>query len=127
MNFYQYIFYQLYKLTEDWGFWPEGRVFSFMIILDVALLGSLVNFYTILTNEFVHLPSNQIYMFIMVSIIVIINYCLLLKGNKKEEIISVFDKMPLKKNIIGGIIVFVGVILLIVIFITSLFYVTKIR
>jgi hypothetical protein len=127
MNFYQYIFYQLYKLTEDWGFWPEGRVFSFMIILDVILLGTLVDLYTILTGKFIHLPDNKICMFVIVSVIVITNYCLLLKGNKKEDIISVFDKMPLRKNIIGGIIVFVGIALLIVIFITSLFYVTKIR
>lgn len=121
MNFYHYLFYKLYKFTEEWGFWPVTRAFCLIVILNVALLGILLNFFTLLTEIRIHFPENKIWIYIAAIIIVSINYFLLLKGDKKDEIVQYFDKIPPKKNDIGSIVVFIVVVLLIVVYISSLF------
>lgn len=67
------------------GFWPVSKSFRFMIILNVALLGSLFNYFTIITGINIRLPEGKIWIYIMASILTGINYLLLLKGNKKMK------------------------------------------
>lgn len=121
MKYYYYLFYKLYKFTEDWGFWPEARAFCLVILLNFAFLGSLLNCYTILTGIFIHLPSDKVWLYLLSVIIVTVNYLLLLKGDKKDRIIKRFDAISPQKNSLGDLIIFLGVVLLIITFILSLF------
>lgn len=127
MRFYYYIFYKLYKFTENLGLYPTIRAFCLIIMLDFAFLGSLLNYYTILTRDFINLPSNKAWTYLIVVLVVVINYLLLLKGGRKNEIIKRFDKIPQNKNLIGGIIVFFCILFLVILFIISLFKLNSVR
>lgn len=127
MKYYYYLFYKLYKFTEDWGFWPDARAFSILILLNFAFMGCLLNFYTIITGTFVAFPDDNIWIYLLTLIVVGVNYILLLNGNKKDEIIRRFDSMPPKQDIYGSAIVFLCVLLLIISYVSSLFMLNSIR
>lgn len=124
MNLYHYLFY---KFTEDWGLWPEARVFTLIVMLDLAILGSLLNYYTIFTGIFIDLPDHKIWIYLLVIMIVIANYLILLRGNKKNKIIKHFDNISQKKNDLGGVIVLGGVLILVVVYILSFFMLDSVR
>lgn len=127
MKFYYYIFYKLYKFTENLGVCPTVRAFCLIILLDLAFLGSLLNYYTILTGDFINFLNNGVWTYLVPIIVVVINFFLLLKGNKKNEIVKRFDRMPQNKNILGSIIVFFCMLFLIILFIVSLFKLDSMR
>lgn len=127
MKLYYFIYYKLYQLMEDWGFWPEARAFSLLIMLNIVFLGSLLNYFTIFTGIFISLPENKIWLYVLVIFVVLVNYLLLLRGNKRQVIIKMFDKISTKKDIIGTVSVFLGIILLVIAYISSFSTLNSIR
>lgn len=127
MKFYYYIFYKLYKFTENFGVCSTVRAFCLIILLNLAFLGSLLNYYTIWTGDFINFIDNKIWTYLVPIIVVVINFFLLLKGNKKNEIIKRFDRMPQNKNTLGSFIVFFCILFLIILFTLSLFKLDNVR
>lgn len=109
------MFYKLYKHYESSSapWWSDWKAVTSVGILQIWLLLSLGNYYSLIINNNSELSFTMPIVYIPLTIIFIFNYFSFIhndiwKGYNKE-----FDQLSKKKNKIGGWIVF-GVIVLII-------------
>lgn len=129
---YHYFFYKIYKSIEYTSELSGGKFLSafktslVMITLEIWILLSLGIYYTIITKIKIELSISMPIIYIPLIIIISIDYFIFHNKNQWKNIILKFDKLPKKRNIIGGWIV-CGVVVLIItnlIFSFYLFYQT---
>lgn len=111
---YNYVFYKLYKWYNKGPFiWASDwkAILSMDVILIFIWLSILV-YYTIFIDRYVRFDSNLLFYCIYIFLIRLPNYLLLSYKQSWVNIVEEFDKLPKKRNRIGGWIVF-GVVLIV--------------
>jgi hypothetical protein len=120
---YYYLFYKLYKFSEaspsrwlsDW---------KAELSIDVLIFFCLFSFfiyYKIFCNRYIHLSESNWDVWVPAIVIGLFNYFIFHHHNQWKRIVKEFDRLPKRKNIIGGWIVF-GVVLLIIANLVYAFY-----
>ena len=125
---YYYFFYKLYKFwgwisyPKFWSYWKAGVS---IVVLELWGMLMIINYYYIFNNGSSKDVTKS--MIIIPSLIIIIlNYIAFdhyynIWKNYKEE----FDQLPNRKNIIGGIIVWVIILFIVINFFISTFHLHK--
>ena len=117
MKFYYYVFYKLYKFWEYVSipkFWSDFKATVSMGVLEIWILSSILFYYSYITDTKLKLDENKPLIIIFGILIFGLNYFSFIHTNKWKEYNAEFDKLPRRKNIIGGIIVWIIIILIIV-------------
>lgn len=116
---YYYLFYKLYKFWDYVSYpkfataWKAGLS---IIILEIWLYFSCINYYTFLTNTKIHLSFfNPIVFFPFVLILAIDYIAFIHYEDVWKKYNEEFDNIPKIKNVIGSIIVWSIIISVIVI------------
>ncbi|MCS4300661.1 hypothetical protein [Chryseobacterium sp. BIGb0232] len=121
---YYYFFYKLYKImlwtsSPFENFFSKFRASLALIALELWIIFTIRNYYHIVSNNNPKLSSN-LPLYVIAILIIASNYISIdYYNNIWEKYKDEFDKLPKKKNIVGGIIVW-GIIL----FITVNFFVS---
>lgn len=124
---YYYLFYKLYKFSEaapsKWlSDWKASLTIDILILF---VFSSILNYYKTFIN-----PTSQIgegnLLFIVITIISVLNYFIFHHQNQWKEFVQEFDKLPKQKNKIGSWLILSFVIIIITNFLLSfyLFYQT---
>lgn len=120
---YLYIYYTLYKAAQNS---PTIFPYSFITILSfdailLMFLSSCMFYYTGLTSIIVHI--SDILFLVIISILVFApNFFIFDYKNKYKKYVNEFDEIPKNINYKYKIIAWIGIILIILNFIYSLFY-----
>lgn len=128
MRVYYYLFYKLYKFWDKISiprFWTDFKAGVSIIALEIWILFSIFNSYSIIKNEKIDIEFTNPIIILPLIFIFILNYLCFVHSDKWKEYNEEFDKLPRKKNIIGGIIVWTIIILITVGFWTSAYLVQK--
>lgn len=127
MKAYYYLFYQLYKFweTAPAKFWSDFKAGISIGALGVWTLFSILNYYSIITNKKLEIAFTSPIIMVPLILIFLINYFLFIHTNKWKEYNAKFDRLPKKKNITGGIIVWIIIIIIIANFFVSGYFVQK--
>jgi hypothetical protein len=120
---YYYLFYKLYRWYEkgpsiwmsDWKASLSIDVLVFFVIL------SFIVYYTTFIDRYFELGDSKIIVFLFIVGISVPNYFIFHHRDQWKGIVQRFDKIPKRKNLIGGWIVF-GVVLLIIANLIFAFY-----
>lgn len=126
---YYYLFYTLYKFWENISyprFWSDIKASVSILALQIWLLISLFVYYNIFIDRFFNLNDYLSLFFILVLILLIIDYYTFNNKNKWMIILDEFDKLPKKKNIIGSVVVGVFILLIILNLIYSFYLMSQI-
>jgi hypothetical protein len=118
---YYYLFYKLYKwIGEDnWG--TDWKATLIIDILIYFIITASFIYYKIYFNRFIHLSENNADIIILVILVSVPNHFIFNHSDQWKDIVNEFDKLPKRKNKIGGWIVF-GVVLLIITNLVFAFY-----
>jgi len=120
IKIYYYFFYQLYKFWE-WisypKFWSDFKATVSIIFLEIGIIYSGIFYYSYITNT--KLENTNILEILIGILIIGLNYFSFIHLDKWKEYNAEFDKLPKKKNIIYGIIVWVIIITILVNIFTS--------
>lgn len=123
---YYYLFYKLYKFWEYVSFpkiWSDFKAGVSMGALEMWLVAGLINYYRIYIDHEMTFSKN---LYIgMVVFVIGLNYFSFVHTDKWKEYNAEFEQLPRKKNIIGGIIVWIIIISIIAGFFTSAYLVQK--
>lgn len=118
---YNYFFYRIYKSIEFISvprFWSDWKAFAVVVILEIFVFNSLDVLYHYHFNIPMKTIGNQRISYSAIGLVlflVVINYYYFEYNDKWKGIIQSFDKLPKKKDELGGVIVWC-IILFIVIF-----------
>lgn len=126
MEFYRYIYYKIYKAFEPMGCWPKFRALAFLLVLEILFLGSILNYFSIVTGIFFNLPENDLWAFLIILGIASFNSWTIDEVGQKK-LIKKFDKLPRKKNFRGTLIVWGGILLVMFFFYHSMFLYDRLR
>lgn len=122
IKIYYYFFYQLYKFWE-WisylKFWSDFKAAVSIIFLEIGIVYSGIFYYSYITNTQIKLSNTDPLIILMGGIIIGLNYFSFIHLEKWKDYNAEFDKFPKKKNIIGGVIVWLIIIIIIVSIFTS--------
>ncbi|GAA5102635.1 hypothetical protein GCM10023210_43830 [Chryseobacterium ginsengisoli] len=116
---YYYLFYKIYKsieyTSEEFGgaFLTDFKTGLVIGALEIWLLFSIGNYYSIITKKNAELSLTMPIVYIPLVILLILNYFSFIHNDIWKEYNRKFDQLPKKKNIIGTWIV-VGVIVFII-------------
>lgn len=115
---YQYLFYKLYRFFESSTYsrwWSEWKAYVSMLALSIWLYSGLETTYHYFFNVPVKSADSSVDLPIILFgfTIGIINWILFEYQDKWKEIIEEFNNLPKEKNKIGGIIVWIIIILII--------------
>lgn len=129
---YYYFFYKLYKImlwtsSPFKNFFSKFRASLALVTLELWIVFTIENCYEIL-NEIDPKSNSNSFIYIMGLSIIIFNYISLdyydiVWKKYKEE----FDELPKRKNMIGGIIVWIIILFITASFFFSTFYLHKIN
>lgn len=110
---YYYLYYKLYKLVDSvfFAFWSEWKAYGLISLLDLLVILSALVYYKVFINRYIHIDSN-VPVYMVGGIVYFINYMIFCSRDQWKKIIKEFDKLPKKKNIIGGIIVYTFIVLI---------------
>ncbi|MGN7758995.1 hypothetical protein ACTJIV_16100 [Chryseobacterium sp. 22532] len=113
---YYYLFYRLYKMSEaapsKWlSDWKASMALG---VLEIWFVISILIYYKVFSNSSVDILGTNIFWFLMVIILMIIDYFVFHHKNQWKNIVANFDQLSSKKNRIYSIIAW-AVILLVVI------------
>ncbi|MCS4300660.1 hypothetical protein [Chryseobacterium sp. BIGb0232] len=121
---YYYFFYKLYKIMLQISY-PFGDFFSnfraglVIIALEIWLCISIYGYLSIFLGRKISLSITEPSGFIPYAIIVSSNIYFFSSPNKWKSYFEEFEKLPKRKNLIGGIIVWSIIVLIIFNFIFS--------
>ncbi|POS00681.1 hypothetical protein Q361_1312 [Flavobacterium croceum DSM 17960] len=116
---YQYFFYKLYSFYENSTYsrwWSDWKAYITILALSIWLYCAIDTCY----HYFFDVPmvssddTIDLGMLIFGFIVSVINWYLFIFQNKWKAIVEEFDKLSIKENRIGGIIVWVVIISIIV-------------
>jgi len=127
MKAYYYLFYKLYKFWELISFpkfWSDFKANISICALEIWLILSLINYYNIFIDRSYSLDKTIF--FLIVGVIMVINILTFVYLDKWKDYNKEFDKLPRKKNIKGGIIVWFIILLIIANLIYSFYLMSQI-
>lgn len=113
---YEYIYYKIYKFlekTEIAGFWMEWRACCLVLLLNIFIIFSIINYYTIISKTRIIFSDSSLFIYISAFFLAFFNYKIFLSKNKWKKIIIYFDRLPQKINERGTLIVLVVIIFII--------------
>jgi hypothetical protein len=112
---YYYLFYKLYKWYESGPsiWWSDGKAVLSIDVLCVFIGISIMTYYTIFIDRYFRIGDGKFFLLGYVLLIATPNYFIFNHRNRWKQIVKEFEKLPKRKNEIGGWIVF-GVVLLII-------------
>lgn len=124
---YYYLFYRLYKFWEKAParFWSDFKSGISIIALEVWLLFSLFNYYSLIRNEKLDISFTSPVIIFPLILIFIVNYWFFVHNDKWKYYVVEFDKIPRNKNLIGGIVIWLIIVIIIVNFFVSGYLVQK--
>ncbi len=124
---YYYLFYKLYKFweTAPAKFWSDFKAGVSIIALELWLLFLIFNIRSLIMNQKLEFEISHPVIIVPFLIIIIGNYILFVHTDKWKEYNAKFEQLPKKKNMIGGIIVWIIIILIIVSYWGSAYLVQK--
>lgn len=110
---YNYLYYKLYKLADSGAFifWSEWKAFLLINILIFFIFFALSNYYSVFIVKYNIKNNIDIIIYITYGLICLFNFIIFHLHDNWKTIIKDFDKLPKKKNIIGGVIVYTFIIL----------------
>lgn len=119
---YHYLYYQLYRWYEKGpSIWmSDWKAELSLDVLGIFVAISIIIYYTIFLDRFFEI-SDGLFIICFLIIIAIPNFFIFHYRGQWEGIISEFDKLPKRKNSVGGLIVF-GVVILIITNMVYAFY-----
>ena len=109
---YQYFYYKLYKLFEDW--WSEWKAILSLCVLKCFIIISVAVYYEVITKKNAIIFTSKLSISLVAIIIFLVNYFIFMYKDKWRVIINKFDNLPKRTNSIGDWIVYCIVILIIV-------------
>lgn len=112
---YYYFFYKLYKFWEsasDPKFWSDWKAGVSIITLELLIAISVGAYYAVGTKTILNLSVKTPVVFIILAIVIFLNYLAFIHTNKWKEYVKEFDQLPKRKNRIGSWVV-LGIILLV--------------
>lgn len=119
LKLYQYFFYKLYRFYESSTYsrwWSDWKAYITMLALSIWLYCAIDTCY----HYFFNVPmvsSDDIIdlgMLIFALIVSVVNWYLFVYQSKWKTIVEEFDKLSIKENRIGSIIVWVVIISIII-------------
>ncbi|MDX9705630.1 MAG: hypothetical protein RBT46_07990 [Weeksellaceae bacterium] len=128
---YYYFFYKIYKsieYTSEWGggkFWTDFKAGLVIIALEIWILFSIFNIYSLVRNEKIKIEISHPVIIVPLILILLLNYLSFVHTNKWKEYNEEFARLPRRKNIIGGIIVWIIIILIVAVYWTSAYLMQK--
>jgi len=128
MKAYYYLFYKLYKFWEFVSiprFWSDFKAIVSIVALEVWLLFSIINTYSIVENNKFNIEFSNALILVPFCSIIILNYTVFIHTDKWKEYNAEFDQLSRRKNIIGGIIVWAIILSIIVSVFTSAYLLQK--
>ncbi|WP_326983446.1 hypothetical protein VUJ46_02550 [Chryseobacterium sp. MYb264] len=116
---YDYFFYKMYKwveYTSELGggrFWSDWKASLSMDGIIYFIIISLFIYCKVIFGYTIDINFDNRYVLILVIPVALFNYFVFNHNDRWRRIISTFDELPSKKNVIGGWIV-LGIILMII-------------
>ena len=109
------MFYKLFKWYERGPsiWWSDGKAVLSIDVLCVFIGISIVTYYTIFIDRYFRVGDGKFFLMGYIFLIATPNYFIFNHRNRWKYIVKEFEKLPKRKNEIGGWII-LGVILLII-------------
>jgi len=126
---YHYLFYKLYKFSEaaPSRWWSEWKASLAIDVLIFAVLLSAGGYYTVISKkDMLPVSSPKIAISLIVVAVVGLNYFIFNHRDKWKLFVNEFEQWSKVKNRIGGIIVWVGILLIIANLIFMFYLLSKI-
>ncbi len=125
---YHYLFYKFYKLFANgpasWlGDWKAELIID--VLLFFVIFSGII-YYTIYFNPYLNLGDRKYIVLFFVLTICVPNYLIFHHQDQWKGIVKKFDKLPRRKHIIGGVIVYSIVVLVIVNLIVAFYLMSQI-
>lgn len=125
MKVYYYFFYKFYNFWELISFptfWSDFKAIVTLILLEIWLLFSVFNYYSIYSNSRLEVKISSPFLLIPLIFIICSKVYLFVIDTKWKSYHLEFNKMTKSKNMLLGSIVWVITILIIANFIISTYY-----
>lgn len=120
---YYYLFYKFYRMSENapsrWL--SDWKAVLVIIALEIWFVLSITVYYATITRTKMELDITTPIVFIPFLSIILINYFAFVHTNVWKEYVSEFDKLPKRKNRIGGWLVF-GIVMFVIFNLIYSFY-----
>jgi hypothetical protein len=112
---YYYLFYKLYKWYERGPsvWWSDWKADLSIDVLSFFFIFSIFVYYKVFIDKYFRFGDNSLVVILFILSICVPNYFIFHYRDQWKDIVKEFDKLPERKNKIGGWIVF-GVVLLII-------------
>jgi|SRR5690554_58203 len=125
---YFYLFYKLYKFYEKGSsvWWSHGKAILTLDVVLFLLVYSFIVYYAVFINRTTNIGGEIQTIWILGALILIPNYFIFEHRDQWKEIVVRFDKLPKKKNIIGGWIVLLIVLIILINLIYSFYLMSQI-
>jgi len=115
------LFYKLYKWVGEDNWWGDWKAVLSIDILWIFIGISIVVYYTIFFDRYLQIGSGNFLLVGYMLLIAIPNYFIFHHHDQWKDIVKEFDKLPKRKNKMGGWVVF-GVVMLIIANMVFAFY-----
>jgi hypothetical protein len=127
-KYYKYVFYKLYNFYENGpSVWMSEWKASFsMDVLWYFTIYSIAIYYNIFINRYFHQNDSFIEEGALVILVAVFNYLIFNRNDRWRGINDHFKKLPKRKNLIGGWIVFGFILTIVVNLIVAFFLMSRI-
>lgn len=125
MKVYYYFFYKLYNFWELISFptfWSDFKAIVTLLLLEIWLLFSVFNYYSIYNNSKFEVKVSSPILFIPLVLIICSKVYFFVIDTKWKSYHLEFNKMTKSKNILLGSIVWIIIILITISFFLSTYY-----
>lgn len=129
MRAYYYLFYKLYNFWEKISFpkfWSDFKAGISIIVIEIWLMFSIINYYSLYNNVKLNVSLKSPNILLPILLIISTNiYFFNIRDNWKTYN-EQFDNLPKWKNILGGIVIWIIIVLIIASYFLSSYYMQKI-
>jgi len=113
---YYYLFYKLYKFWEAIStpkFWNDWKAELSIDVFGIFLGLSGICYYAIINKKKIDFGSGKYVVFIYLLLIALPNYFIFHHQDQWKQFVHEFDQLPKKNNRIGGLVVWIIILLVI--------------
>jgi hypothetical protein len=125
---YYYLFYKFYKVAMTGAIKSLSSFYASIgvIFIEICLLLSISNYYTISINRYSTLEVKSPAVLIAVGVLLLIDYLTFSYKGKWKIYVLEFDQLPKKQNVIGSIIVSIVIVMIVSNLIFSFYLISRI-
>ncbi len=125
---YYYLFYKLFKWYECGPsiWWSDWKAVLSIDVLCIFIGISIVTYYTIFIDRYFRVGDGKFFLMVYIFLIATPNYFIFNHRNRWKYIVKEFEKLPKRKNEIGGWIVLVIILLIITNMVYAFFLMSQI-